>query len=229
MSQETTKEHKPAGEGRDNRDNRDSRPPREGGYNRGPGGGGGRPFNRNFKPGGNRGGFRPRKKRKKISKLDDWKMETIDYKDVERLKFFVSEHGKILSRRVTGTTTQQQRSITKSIKRARYMALLPYVGQVERNKELARRPERGNRDRNRGYDRGGRGGYRGGGYRGGRDNQGDRGSRPPRHDSRGDYRGGDNRGGDNRGGDNYRGGDNRGGDSRSAESSAPSTSASSES
>ncbi|EAO52773.1 SSU ribosomal protein S18P [Bacillus thuringiensis serovar israelensis ATCC 35646] len=53
----------------------------------------------------------------------------IDYKDVDLLKRFVSERGKILPRRVTGTSAKYQRKLTVAIKRARQMALLPYVGE----------------------------------------------------------------------------------------------------
>ena len=51
----------------------------------------------------------------------------IDYKDVVRLKKFISERGKILPRRVTGTCARHQRELTVAIKRARHLALLPYV------------------------------------------------------------------------------------------------------
>ncbi|MDU4964750.1 MAG: 30S ribosomal protein S18, partial [Staphylococcus warneri] len=49
------------------------------------------------------------------------------YKDTELLKRFISERGKILPRRVTGTSAKYQRMLTAAIKRARHMALLPYV------------------------------------------------------------------------------------------------------
>jgi len=51
----------------------------------------------------------------------------IDYKDVDLLKKFISERGKILPRRVTGTSAKYQRKLTVAIKRARQMALLPFV------------------------------------------------------------------------------------------------------
>lgn len=51
----------------------------------------------------------------------------IDYKDVVRLRKFISERGKILPRRVTGTCAKHQRELTTAIKRARHLALLPYV------------------------------------------------------------------------------------------------------
>ena len=53
--------------------------------------------------------------------------QKIDYKDVDLLKNFITEQGKILPRRATGVTVQQQRKITKAIKRARILSLLPFV------------------------------------------------------------------------------------------------------
>ncbi|BAZ10440.1 30S ribosomal protein S18 [Calothrix sp. NIES-4071] len=53
--------------------------------------------------------------------------EPIDYKDVDLLRKFVTERGKILPRRITGLTAKQQRDLTLSIKRARIMALLPFI------------------------------------------------------------------------------------------------------
>jgi small subunit ribosomal protein S18 len=53
--------------------------------------------------------------------------QKIDYKDIELLKLFITEQGKILPRRATGVTVQQQRKITKAIKQARMLALLPFV------------------------------------------------------------------------------------------------------
>jgi len=53
--------------------------------------------------------------------------EKIDYKDVDLLRKFVTERGKVLPRRITGLTAQQQRDLTSAIKRARILALLPYV------------------------------------------------------------------------------------------------------
>ena len=51
----------------------------------------------------------------------------VDYKDVALLRTFISDRGKIRSRRVTGLTPQQQRMVTRAIKSAREMALLPYI------------------------------------------------------------------------------------------------------
>ena len=53
--------------------------------------------------------------------------DTLDYKDVELLSKFLTEQGKILPRRVTGLTTKQQTRLTKAVKRARVLALLPFV------------------------------------------------------------------------------------------------------
>lgn len=53
--------------------------------------------------------------------------EPIDYKDIDLLRKFITERGKILPRRITGLTAKQQRDLTKSIKRARFLALLPFV------------------------------------------------------------------------------------------------------
>jgi small subunit ribosomal protein S18 len=55
-------------------------------------------------------------------------VEHLDYKDTNNLRLFISERGKIRSRRVTGLTVQQQRQVATAIKNAREMALLPYPG-----------------------------------------------------------------------------------------------------
>ena len=57
--------------------------------------------------------------------------QKIDYKDIDLLKLFITEQGKILPRRATGITVQQQRQIAKAIKRARMLSLLPYVASNE--------------------------------------------------------------------------------------------------
>jgi small subunit ribosomal protein S18 len=54
-------------------------------------------------------------------------MEWIDYKDVELLKDFITETGKIIPARLTGTSAKYQRQLTDAIKRARFLALLPYT------------------------------------------------------------------------------------------------------
>lgn len=56
------------------------------------------------------------------------KIENIDYKDVPRLKRYLSDRAKIIPRRVTGTCARHQRQLTVAVKRARHVAFLPYVG-----------------------------------------------------------------------------------------------------
>ena len=69
---------------------------------------------------------RPRKRRKVCQFCAD-KTTYIDYKDAAKLKRFLSERSKILPRRTTGTCAMHQRELTTAIKRARQIALLPYV------------------------------------------------------------------------------------------------------
>lgn len=69
----------------------------------------------------------PRKSRRKVCQFCVEKAETIDYKDIAKLKKFTSERAKILPRRVTGTCAKHQRELTTAIKRARQIALLPYI------------------------------------------------------------------------------------------------------
>lgn len=68
-----------------------------------------------------------RKPRRKVCYFTKNKIKTIDYKDTELLKRFVSANGKIIPRRVTGTKAVFQRPLANAIKRSRHMALLPYV------------------------------------------------------------------------------------------------------
>ena len=56
-------------------------------------------------------------------------LHEVDYKDTATLRMFISERGKVRSRRVTGLTVQQQRQVARAIKNAREMALLPYASQ----------------------------------------------------------------------------------------------------
>ena len=65
--------------------------------------------------------------RKKVCYFTANGITHIDYKDTDLLKKFISERGKILPRRVTGTSAKYQRMLTVAIKRSRHMALLPYV------------------------------------------------------------------------------------------------------
>ena len=57
----------------------------------------------------------------------------IDYKDAKSLRYFITERGKIIPRRISGTCAKHQRSLTHAIKRARTIALLPFVGTIEYN------------------------------------------------------------------------------------------------
>jgi small subunit ribosomal protein S18 len=66
-------------------------------------------------------------KKKKYCRFRKSRIKYIDYKDPEFLKKFLNEQGKILPRRLTGTSLKYQRKISRAIKRARNIALLPYV------------------------------------------------------------------------------------------------------
>ena len=70
--------------------------------------------------------FRPKRK-KKVCAFCAEKVAQIDYKDAAKLRKFVSERSKILPRRITGTCAEHQRQLTDAIKRARIVALLPYI------------------------------------------------------------------------------------------------------
>jgi small subunit ribosomal protein S18 len=89
----------------------------------GPGGGGRRPS-------GGGGRYTPRRK---VSQFAIDNVEHVDYKDLARLRRHVGERGKIEPRRKMGTSAKHQRSLTVAIKRARYMALLPFTNSAERN------------------------------------------------------------------------------------------------
>jgi small subunit ribosomal protein S18 len=77
---------------------------------------------------GDRQVLRPRRRRKVCQFCVD-KASHIDYKDAVKLRRFLSERAKILPRRTTGTCALHQRQLTEAIKRARIIALLPYVGE----------------------------------------------------------------------------------------------------
>lgn len=72
-------------------------------------------------------GESPFVKKKKACPFTAAKVKTIDYKDIETLKQFITERGKILPRRITGVSYFYQKILKKAIKQARYMALLPFV------------------------------------------------------------------------------------------------------
>ena len=104
--------------------------PRPGGGPRPAGGQGGRPPFRGGGSGG--GGFRPRRgrpryyARRKICSFCVDKVEYIDYKDIARLRRFISDRYKMEARRKTGVCSKHQRMLARAIKRARALALIPY-------------------------------------------------------------------------------------------------------
>jgi small subunit ribosomal protein S18 len=105
----------------------ESRPERSGGERSGPprgarpGGG----------PGGPREGGRKFFRRKKVCKFCVEKIEAVNYKDVRLLAQFVAESGKITPRRLTGVCTPHQRRLSRAIKQARNIALLPFAGRAQ--------------------------------------------------------------------------------------------------
>lgn len=83
------------------------------------------------------------KRRRKVSYLTLNKIETVDYKDVSVLKRFINDRGKMLPSRQTGNTAKQQRMVARAIRRARELALLPFVVSemtAERREFTPRRP-----------------------------------------------------------------------------------------
>ncbi|OQA41285.1 MAG: 30S ribosomal protein S18 [Chloroflexi bacterium ADurb.Bin325] len=85
-----------------------------------------RPWSREGRAGG---GPRGRFQRRRVCAFCVDKVDTIDYKDVNTLRRFVSDQGQINSRRRTGTCARHQRLVTRAVKRARYLALLPYTAE----------------------------------------------------------------------------------------------------
>ncbi len=79
---------------------------------------------------------RPKKRkhvyhRRKVCRFCADSSLAIDYKDPKALKYFITERGKIIPRRISGTCAKHQRALTVAIKRARTIALLPYVGKID--------------------------------------------------------------------------------------------------
>jgi len=70
--------------------------------------------------------------RRKLCRFCEDKIEEIDYKDERRLSRFITERGKIVPRRASGTCARHQRQLTRAIKRARHIALLPFTAEVYR-------------------------------------------------------------------------------------------------
>ena len=93
-----------------------------GGYGGGGGGGGG------YGGGGGGGGSRF-SRRKKFCRFTADNVESIDYKDLATLKGYITETGKIVPSRITGTKSFYQRQLATAIKRARFLSLLPYTDQ----------------------------------------------------------------------------------------------------
>ena len=77
------------------------------------------------------------------------KIDHVDYKDIPTLRKFISDRGKIRSRRITGACRRHQNQIATAVKRAREIALLPYVGDTRENRDERGRPQRDDRDRDR--------------------------------------------------------------------------------
>ena len=71
--------------------------------------------------------YRNNRNKKKVCAFCAEKIDHIDYKDVPRLRKYISERAKILPRRITGTCAKHQHQLTSAVKRARVVALLPYV------------------------------------------------------------------------------------------------------
>lgn len=67
--------------------------------------------------------------RKKVCKFTPEEIETIDYKDISRLRYFVTERGKIIPSRISGASAKSQRHLVRQIKRARQIALLPFAAE----------------------------------------------------------------------------------------------------
>ena len=88
---------------------------------------GGRKDGRKDARGRERGGSRQLFKRRKFCRFTAEKVKWIDYKDVDLLKDFINENGRIIPARITGTKAHYQRQLSDAIKRARFLALLPYT------------------------------------------------------------------------------------------------------
>jgi small subunit ribosomal protein S18 len=84
-------------------------------------------------PRARKGGYRKYRifHRRKVCRFCADSSIVINYKDSKTLKFFITERGKIIPRRISGTCAKHQRSLTHAIKQARTIALLPYVGTVD--------------------------------------------------------------------------------------------------
>ena len=85
-------------------------------------------MSKNNRDDGKKGGnMKMRRAKKKVCTFCVDKTETIDYKDINKLRKYVTERGKILPRRISGNCAKHQRELTVAIKRARNIALLPFT------------------------------------------------------------------------------------------------------
>ena len=82
-----------------------------------------------YDKGEGKGGMRMRRAKKKVCGFCMDKVTDIDYKEVAKVRKFISERGKILPRRISGNCAKHQRQLTIAIKRARHIALLPYTAE----------------------------------------------------------------------------------------------------
>jgi len=86
-----------------------------------------RSSNKDYDKGDGKVSMRVRRARKKVCAFCVDKVEDINYKDIAKIKKYISERGKILPRRISGNCAKHQRQVTTAIKRARHIALLPYT------------------------------------------------------------------------------------------------------
>ena len=83
--------------------------------------------NKDFDKGEGKGSGKMRRQKRKVCMFCADKVSQIDYKDVSKLRKYISERGKIFPRRISGCCAKHQRELTEAIKRARAIALLPYT------------------------------------------------------------------------------------------------------
>ena len=102
---------------------------------------------------GGPGGRRPFFRRRKSCPFSGPHAQPIDWKDTRTLGRFISERGKIMPSRITAVSQKKQRELAQAIKRARYMALMPYV-RIEMENTRGPRPERSYDRSERNHDRG---------------------------------------------------------------------------
>lgn len=93
---------------------------------------GGRPIAASMRPTGTDKAVVAKKqfyRRKRVARVPDKRIDEIDYKNLDLLRSFITERGKIIPRRITNVSARVQRRVTEEIKRARNIALLPFAGQ----------------------------------------------------------------------------------------------------